>query len=151
MIGAGNGSVGFGRELHGHVHTFIRIAEDCPVGAAEVPAGRAKASVAELQHHLLIERPYALTEEQLYVLVYGLRQGLGEREISRRWDALHAELYAKPQASMRASPLIKRYGYGAHYDAEGRTGLHTCGSEAYDRMARDPGLTQLVAMRSTRR
>jgi hypothetical protein len=134
-----------------YANTFIRVADDCPVDAAEVPAARARPSVAELQHRLLSEHPYELTEEQLYVRVHGLRQGLDERAIEDRYEALRAELYAKPQACLRASPLTKRYGFGAHYDACGRIALHAREGASYARLANDPGVEQLAAMRSARR
>lgn len=100
---------------------------------------------------MLSKHPYELTEEQLYVRVHGLRKGLGEQEISERYDALHAEVFAKPQACLRASPLTKRYGYGAHYDAEGRIALHPREDHSYARLSDDQALKQLLAMRSARR
>ena len=134
-----------------YTNTFIRVADDCPVSVAEVPAARARPSVAELQHRLLSDHPYELTEEELYVRVHGLRRGLSDREISDRYETLHAEVFARPQPCLRASPLTKRYGYGAHYDAEGRVAVHPRQSGAYARLSSDPALTQLSAMRSARR
>jgi hypothetical protein len=134
-----------------YTNTFIRVAADCPTPAAEVPPRRTQPSVAELQHRVLAEHPYELTEEQLYVRVHGLRKGLSEQEIGEHQDALHAEVFAKPQACLRASPLTKRYGFGAHYDADGRIALHPREQSSYVRLSDDPTLTQLRAMRSARR
>ncbi len=134
-----------------YTNTFIRVAEDCPTAAAEVPPARAQPSVAELQHRLLSERPYELTEEELYVRVHGLRRGLSDDEIAELYDELHAEVFAKPQACLRASPLTKRYGFGAHYDAKGRIALHPREDGSYARLSDDPGLKQLLAMRYARR
>ncbi len=117
---------------------------------AEVPPARAQPTVAELQHRLLSSRPYELTEEQLHVRVHGLRKGFDEQAIGASYDELRAELYAKPQACLRASALTKRYGYGAHYDAQGRIGLYPRESDIYARLAGDSGLQQLAAMRSSR-
>lgn len=133
-----------------YTDTFIRVAEDCPAQAGETPPPRVPPSVAELQHRLLSAAPYTLTEEDLYVRVYGLRRELDEDEITATWESLRAEVYAKPQACLRASPLTKRYGFGAHYDGEGRIGLHPVGSDGYARCTADDTLTQLAAMRSRR-
>ena len=95
-------------------NAFIRVADDCPAVSAEAPPARARPSVAELQHRPLSVHPYELTEEELYVRVHGLRAGLSEPEIGERYGELHAEVFAKPQACLRASPLTKRYGFGAH-------------------------------------
>jgi len=134
-----------------YTNTFIRVAEDCPASAGEVPPGRAKPSVAQLQHDLLCQHPYALTEEQLYVRVHGRRAGLSDPEIAERYEQLHAEVFAKPQACLRASPLTKRYGFGAHYDADGRIALHPREASSYERLWGDPALRQVAAMRSARR
>lgn len=133
-----------------YTDTFIRVAEDCPAQAGETPPPRVPPSVAELQHRLLTEAPSTLTEEDLYVRTHGMRRELGEDEIVANWASLHDEVYAKPQACLRASPLTKRYGFGAHYDSEGRIELHPVGSEGYARCAADATLTQLAAMRSRR-
>jgi len=134
-----------------YVNTFIRVAPDCPVEVAEVPTARAQPSVAELQHTLLSQYPYRFTEEELYVRVHGYRKGLADAEIETRHDELHAEVFAKPQACLRASPLTKRYGYGAHYDARSRIALYPHQSDEYVRLAADDALQQLDAMRSSRR
>jgi len=133
-----------------YVNTFIRVADDCPTSTAEVPAPRVRPSVAELQHRLLSERPYELTEEELYVRVQGARQGLGDRETNERYEALHAEVFAKPQACLRALHSRSATATGAHYDAEGRIALHPRDSDTYARLSRDRALKQLPAMRSTR-
>ena len=133
-----------------YTSTFIRVADDCLTETAEAPPARTRPSVAELQHRLLTQRPYELTEEELYVRVHGLRAGLSEQEVEERSESLHAEVLAKPQACLRASPLTKRYGFGAHYDADGRIALHPRGSDGYARLAEDAALTQLAAMRSSR-
>jgi len=134
-----------------YTNTFIRVAEDCPTPAAEVPPRRGQPSVAELQYRVLTQHPYELTEEQLYVRVHGMRKGLDEQAIEKHHDGLHAEVFAKPQACLRASPLTKRYGFGAHYDADGRIALHPREHDSYARWSDDPTLTQLRAMRSARR
>lgn len=52
------------------VETFIEVAEDCPVGEAEVPAGRGGAkTVAVQQYQLIAVNPYALTSDDVVVEV----------------------------------------------------------------------------------
>ncbi|HVL96176.1 MAG TPA: DUF6157 family protein [Solirubrobacteraceae bacterium] len=133
-----------------YVDAFIRVAPDCPAAAAEPPPARPRPSVAELQHALLAGQPYELTQDDLYVRVHGLRKGLSPDEIEARHAELHAEVFARPQACLRASPLAKRYGFGFHYDGAGRIALVPRGGDDYDRLAADPSLQQLEAMRSSR-
>ena len=51
---------------------------------------------------------------------------------------------------MRASPLAKRYGWGIHADNDGRIAIYPLESERYRKLASDPKIKQLRAMRSKR-
>lgn len=130
-----------------YTDTFIAVADDCPVSAAEVPPSRAGApSVAEMQFRLLHDRPYALTSDDVIFTVYAERKGIpeGERKEAR------AAFFSKGQPCMRASPLTKRYGFGVHSDARGRIALVPLGSPAYAKFIQDKRLLHVKAMRSKR-
>ena len=134
----------------GYTSTFIAVAEDCRAETGEVPPSRAKGpTVAAVQYALLSEAPGRWTQEDVLLLsspaVRG-RDDLDEAELER----LRAEYFATPRACLRASPLPKSFGWGLHYDAEGRITLHAVDSPEYARLSSDPSLTQLKAMRSKR-
>jgi hypothetical protein len=63
---------------------------------------------------------------------------------------MREQYFSEPRACLRASPLPTAYGWGLHFDAEGRITLHAVDSADYARLAEDPALTQLRAMRSSR-
>lgn len=131
-----------------YVDTFIEVAEDCPVVAAEAPrVNPDKMSVAAWQYTLLSENPYRYTSDDLLFEVHARRDEIAEEE----WPAARTAFFAKPQACLRSSPLAKRYGWGLHHDAYGRVALVGLGTEEYTRLASDPDLTHVRAMRSTRR
>ena len=134
----------------GYENTFIQVAEDCRAPTGEVPPERGGApSVAGVQHAMLAAEPGRWTQEDVLIAsapgVRG-RTDLAPGELER----LKEEYFAEPRACLRASPLGKTYGWGLHYDAEGRITLHAVGSESYERLAADPTLKQLRAMRSKR-
>ena len=132
-------------------NTFISVAEDCRAATGEVPPDRAGGAptVAAVQYAMLAADPGRWMQEDVLLAsspgVRG-RSDIGPEELER----LRAEYFAEPRACLRASPLGKSYGWGLHYDAKGRITLHAVGSESYQRLAADPGLTQLRAMRSKR-
>ncbi|MGQ7296406.1 DUF6157 family protein [Quadrisphaera sp. KR29] len=127
--------------------TFIQVAEDCPVSAAEVPGLRAgRATVASLQYELISEHPYELTSDDVLFTVHADRQGVTEEDR----PAARVEFFARAQACLRASPLGKRHGWGIHSDEDGRVALVPLGSAQYAALAADPSLKQLRAMRSKR-
>jgi hypothetical protein len=125
-------------------NAFIAVSPDTKATAGTRPTR--PGTVAALQHDLLAEAPFEMTSDDLYVRVEAARRGLGEAD----WPALRAEIFAKPQACLRASPLVRSYGWGVHHDAEGRVALIGCESEAYARLAEDSDLTQTRGMRSKR-
>ena len=127
--------------------TFIQVAEDCPVTAAEPPvAGNRGPTVASLQYDLLADHPYEFTSDDVLFGVHAIRTEIPDAER----EAARAEFFAKDQACLRASPLGKRYGWGVHHDADGKVALVPVGSDRYRELAADPSLKQLKAMRSSR-
>ena len=133
--------------------TFVLVAPDCSVTAAVVPAAkRAAPSVAVVQHELLTARPYKLTLADLIFEVHVRRAGVSRAEAKSRAAEIRAELFAKPQACMRTSPLPKRYGWGVHYDERGRLALYAMESEEYRRFAEGKvdGVKVEAALRSKR-
>lgn len=129
-----------------YLNTFIAVAEDCPVDAAEIPAPKASPSVAEMQYNLLEGKPYAYTSDDVLFTVHAERKGIPKSE----WKEARLEFFSKGQACMRASPLTKRYGFGVHSDAQGRIALVPLGSAEYARMVKDGGMKQVKGMRSKR-
>ena len=133
-------------------NTLIRVAPDCPVSEAIVPTGkRGATSVPQIEYELLSENPYTFTQEELLFAVHVQRQGIGKGEVKARRAALWEEFFAKPRACLRASLLPKRYGWGLHFDAEGRIALVPVGSDEYKAFEQGEGVaTVLTAMRNKR-
>lgn len=133
--------------------TFVLVAPDCPVTTAVVPAAKGDTpTVAVVQYALLTEKPYSHTLEDLIFETHIRRAGISKAEAKARASAIRAELFARPHACMRASPLPKKYGWGVHHDAAGRIALVAVESEEYRRFAagRVKGVAVVAAMRSKR-
>lgn len=128
--------------------TFIQVAEDCPaVTAQEPPVGTAKGrTVTALQFALISQHPYEFTSDHVLFDVHASRQSIPAEE---RQEAREA-FFAKDQACLRSSPLGKRYGWGIHHDDAGHVALVGVNTEEYDRLAADPAIRQVKAMRSKR-
>jgi hypothetical protein len=111
--------------------------------------------VAGLQHAMLTTRPGHYTQEEVLLAssprlraradVDALDQ-LPHEEVQR----LLEECFTQPRACLRASPLGKTYGWGLHYDGQGRITAHAVDSDDYTRLSQDTSLIQLKAMRSRR-
>lgn len=130
-----------------YVSTFIQVADDCPIQAAEEPPVGGKArTVATLQYELISEHPYELTSDDVLFEVHALRQSIP----SEARAAAREEFFTKDQACLRSSPLGKRYGWGFHHDDQGRVALVPVGSDEYIALTADPEVKQLKAMRSKR-
>lgn len=127
---------------------FVAVADDCPAASATEPPERPGGpTLARLQFYLLTVEPYRHTLDELDWAVHLARIPVPEDARAAARDAL----LAKGRPCMRASPLTKLYGWGAHYDDEGRIGLHALGSERYRALATGAdGVKVTKAMRTRR-
>jgi|HubBroStandDraft_4_1064222.scaffolds.fasta_scaffold1050500_1 hypothetical protein len=50
----------------------------------------------------------------------------------------------------RMSACPKKYGWGVHFDAEGKIGIYAVESKEYQQYSKNKGVEQLIAMRSPR-
>ena len=134
----------------GYTDTFVAVAEDCRATSGEVPPRRpGPPSVAAVQHALLAGAPGRWTQEDVLLASAPGVRGRADLDDEER-ERLREEYFAAPRACLRASPLPKTYGWGLHFDGQGRITLHAVGSPEYERLSRHPGLTQVKAMRSRR-
>ena len=130
--------------------TFITASEDSPARTGTVPPEReGTPSVAFAQYRLIGRHPYQHTQEEVLFETSARVRGRTDLAADER-DALRTEFLSTPTACLRSSPLAKRYGWGIHFDSEGKVALAAVDSPEYKRHAADPSLTQLPAMRSSR-
>lgn len=122
----------------GYTDTFIAVAEDCRATTGEVPMPRTGGgTVASVQYEMLTGTPGRWTQED--VLFASSRHGVRRRDDidDEVLERLRTEYFSEPVACLRASPLPKTFGWGLHYDANGRITLHAVGSSEYLRLSRD--------------
>lgn len=140
----------------GYRDTFISVADDGRASTGETPPARGgKPTVAGLQHAMLTTRPGHYTQEEVLLASspqfraradVDALEDLNQEELQR----MLAEYFAQPRACLRASPLGKTYGWGLHYDDQGRITVYPVNSDEYARLSQDASLIQLKAMRSRR-
>lgn len=128
-----------------YTDTFIAASEDGPPASAAPAKG--KRSIAEIQYAMLVEQPYRFTQEDVL-----FASSARVREDASKGDdqALRAEFFAKPQACLRCSPLVKKWGFGIHFDADGKAAAFAKESAEYTRFAGDGSLFQTRGMRTKR-
>lgn len=136
-----------------YVRTFIQVAEDSVATTGEVPKEmRGRKTVPGLQYELLSAAPYGMTYDDLLYEIHLRRNEIPEAEQETRGGEIRAELLAKEHPCLRTSSLPKRYGWGVHYDDEGRIALYAVDSDEYERLSTPApdGPTLLTAFRSRR-
>ncbi len=130
--------------------TFIAASEDSPAEAGAVPPEReGTPTVAFAQHGMIARHPYEFTQEDVLFETSAKLRGRTDLPPEEK-AALRADFLSKPTACLRSSPLAKRYGWGFHFDSEGKVALAAIDSPEYKIHMADPSLTQLAAMRSSR-
>lgn len=133
------------------VNQFIEIAPDCPAKAAMIPQDKGgKRSIASVEYELLSGKPYCYTLAELKFATHLLHKQIPAAEAKMHNQQLREAFFAKPYACMRASPLTKQYGWGAHYDEQGRIAIYAVESKEYRRFVADQAIKKYCAMRSRR-
>lgn len=140
------------KDIHAsYFNTFIRVADDCPVSQSEIPAPKNDNIPAHaIQYDLLMRHPYTFDHKNLIWEVCVAAKGLCEEVLEKDGDKIKEELFSKGQPCLRASAPTKRYGFGAHYNSEGKIALYTVESEKYKAFLADKNLKQLAGMRTKR-
>jgi Family of unknown function (DUF6157) len=134
-----------------YVNTFIAVASDTSATVGTVPPERGgKKSIAVLEYELISAKPYGLTQEEVQFAVHVRRQGVPAAKLKANRALLWEEFFSKSMACMRASPLPKSYGWGLHFNPEGKVALVAVESPKYQQLSGDRSIEQTRAMRSKR-
>jgi len=128
----------------GYLNTFVTVAPDCPSDTG-VAQGQPR-SIAGFEYMLLTADPYGLTGEDLILAVHARHKGIADADIA----PFKIALFSKPHPCLRASMLTKRYGWGAHYDANGHIALYGVETDAYRQLTSQPDIKVIPAMRNRR-
>ena len=134
--------------------TFIQIAPDSEAESGQVPtSNRAKTPAHIIQFELLSERPYTYTHRELVFAVYCRQKEIPADVVAANKEELWNELFQKEHPCLRASSLTKKFGWGAHYNTDGKIALYGVETDEYKRFAEmeAPDMKQLLAMRSKRK
>jgi Family of unknown function (DUF6157) len=130
-----------------YYNTFIQIADDCPISNGETPPTKAAArTVANIQFEMVSKSPYAFTADDILFQVFADKNDLTESE----YPAARAQFFSKGQPCFRASPLTKRYGWGVHYDQDGKMAIYGADSPEYEAFSTDKTLKVIKAMKSSK-
>jgi Family of unknown function (DUF6157) len=133
------------------IDQFIEIAPDSPTDKSIVPQDKGdKRSIATIEYGLLSGKPYGYTLEELKFATHMVHKQISPAELKAHRKQLQDEYFSKPHACMRASPLTKKYGWGAHYDKEGKIAIYAVESKEYQRFVSDKSIRKFSAMRSKR-
>lgn len=129
-----------------YYNSFIEVSPDIKQPIATRPASKTNKTVAEIQYSYLSENPYIFTSDDIIFQVFADRNDLRKEE----YKSARAEFFSKSQACLRTSPLAKRYGFGIHFNNEGKIALYAMESKLYQGFLDDAGIKKYKAMRSGR-
>ncbi len=134
-----------------YTDTFITVSPDCPVEESVQPQPKGGVKTKPLlEFELLSDHPYRFTEKDLIYQVHLRHQGIPEEEWQEREGEIREKLFAKSHPCMRASMLPKKYGYGVHYDHEGKIAIYGMETSRYCSFAGggEDGVRVIAAMRN---
>jgi len=128
-------------------NTFIRIADDSAAAMGIVPKVKEGwPSIARMHYDLLSEHPYEYDIDSFNFEIFCRCNDIPEAER----DIYRAEFFSRGHPCMRASPLTKTHGFGAHYNGAGKIAIYPVDSKAYQKLLNDPDNKVEMAMRTKR-
>ncbi|WP_134686023.1 DUF6157 family protein [Brevibacillus migulae] len=135
------------------IHTFIQVAADCPVSEGMIPVGRnGNKPIHVIQYELLSQNPYQFTHEELIYAVHLIHKNISTEERDMHGERIRRDLFQKKHPCMRASLLPKKYGWGIHFDGQGKMALYGMETKDYQQFVQSAGdrIKVLAAMRNSR-
>jgi hypothetical protein len=129
-------------------NTLITISEDSKVFSAKVPVIRnEKPTIAYIEHDLINNNPYKFTQEDVQFKTYLIKNQMEAENAAE----LREQFFSKSKACFRASPLVENYGWGIHYNNQGKIAIYDVNSEMYNQLLKQDDITKLKGMRSKRK
>lgn len=130
-----------------YFQTFIEIAEDSPTDQGQMPPQKGEnKTVANLQFEMIYENPYKYTSDEALFTVFATRIEFTKEE----WEDQRQHFFSKGQPCFRASPLTKSYGWGVHFDENGKMAIYGAETAEYKKFVADESVKKYKAMRSKR-
>jgi len=126
-----------------YFNSFIAVADDCSVSVAEVPPQKKEKTVAAIEYEMIKNHPYQYTSDEVLFQVYVVKNNISDSN----WNTEKEIFFSKGQACLRTSPLTKRYGWGIHYNAEGKIALYAVESTEYSNLSQNENLKVIKAMK----
>lgn len=128
-----------------YFNTLILIADDSKALFGEIPPAKMEnPSIAHLQFELILKNPYKFTSDDILFKVFAIRNDLTEQEIPSK----RIEFFSKGQACFRTSPLTKRYGWGVHFNQDGKMALFGSETQEYQTLINDSSIAKVKAIKS---
>ncbi|MBF9252506.1 hypothetical protein I2I11_04300 [Pontibacter sp. 172403-2] len=132
-----------------YINTLIRVSDDCPVQVSEIPVAKNNKKPAHLiQYELLTSNPYRFGHEELIYEVFVRQKEIPAAVLETDAAKIKDELFSKGHPCMRASALVKKYGFGAHYNEEGKIAIYPVESKAYQSFMEDKDIKVIAGMRT---
>jgi len=123
-----------------YYNTFISVAQTCKKTAGTIPPQKTPPTVAQLEYEIITANPYSLTSDEIQFEVY-----------KRRNKNACLEDFAKiNHACFRCSSLSQNYGWGFHFNEDGKVALFAVESEDYQHLLDNGEITQKLAFSSTK-
>jgi hypothetical protein len=131
-----------------YYNTFIIVSDDCPIGKSEAPPIKTdQKTAANIHFDMISKKPYQYDSDEVVFEVFAHKNDLTAKEKPKAREAF----YSKGQPCLRTSALGKRYGWGIHYNAEGKMAVYGIESKEYQAFSKDKNLKIIKAINNTRK
>ena len=129
-----------------YFNTFLLVSDGTKASCGTKPPSKAVKTAAEKQYEMIAEHPYAYTSDDVIFQIYAEKNNIGKGE----WDTARQKFFSKGQPCLRTSPLVKSYGFGIHYDSDGKIALYGMEDGKYQKFVSDLKIKKIKGMKLAR-
>lgn len=131
-----------------YYNTFIPIPEENKIQKGTIPTLKeGKKSIAYFLYENIIKHPYQYTSNELLFKAYIFTNGIDEADIKKH----KIQFFSKKQLDLRGSSLVLSYGWGIHFNAQGKIALIGIDSNLYSQLTNDTSIQKVKALKIKRK
>ncbi len=131
-----------------YYNSFIEVADDTKAIASKIPISKnVSKTIAEMQYEILINHPYKYTSDEILFQIFASRNKIAISE----YDDARNQFFSKGQPCLRTSPLAKTYGFGIHFDIDGKVAIYGMETEEYQQFLNDPKIKKIKSLNSRKK
>ena len=131
-----------------YYNTSIPISEESKIQKGTIPTlKKDEKSIAYFLYETIFNHPYQYTSNEVLFNAYILKNEIEEADIKKH----KIQFFSKKQLDLRGSSLVITYGWGIHFNPQGKIALIGVDADLYAQLLNDTSIQKIKALKTKRK